>query len=207
VLQQQQIEEAARAINQRVLIAKASTYEELEAAFAELAKANVDAILVGADPYYNPGASVLGSRRLTRVANTCMRTSFLAILVGAAVLSAPLPAAQENAGSAGTMLPFCMTWLRVHSGGADAINDEIRSAGNIGAALSQFEKAGFCAGFVIGISEMLEPPVACIPNTASNEQLIQAVINFAASHPKTVRDDFAVLVGTALAAAWPCPKD
>jgi putative ABC transport system substrate-binding protein len=53
VLQQQQIEEAARAINQRVLIAKASTYEELEAAFAELAKANVGAILVGADPYYN----------------------------------------------------------------------------------------------------------------------------------------------------------
>jgi putative ABC transport system substrate-binding protein len=53
VLQQQQIEEAARAINQRILIAKASTDEEIEAGFAGLAKANVGAILVGADPYYN----------------------------------------------------------------------------------------------------------------------------------------------------------
>jgi hypothetical protein len=137
-----------------------------------------------------------------------MRTSFVsAVLVGTAVLSAPLSAAQENGGSTGTLLPFCITWLRVHSGGADAINDEIRSAGNIGAALSRFEKAGFCAGFIIGISEMLEPPVACIPSTVSNEQLIQTVVDFAASHPKTVRDDFALLAGTALTAAWPCAKD
>jgi putative ABC transport system substrate-binding protein len=53
VLQQQQIEEAARAIDQRVLIARASTHDELDAAFAELAKANVGAILIGADPYFN----------------------------------------------------------------------------------------------------------------------------------------------------------
>ena len=29
-----------------------------------------------------------------------------------------------------------------------------RSAGSAAVALSQFEKAGFCAGFVLGISEM-----------------------------------------------------
>jgi len=142
------------------------------------------------------------------LANNSMRITLTsAILVSAAALWAPLSSAQENAGSGASMAPLCTMWLRVHSGGADAINDEIRSAGNIGAALSRFEKAGFCAGFVIGISEMLEPPVACIPNTVSNEQLIQAVINFAASHPKTVQDDFALLTGTALAAAWPCAKD
>jgi hypothetical protein len=136
-----------------------------------------------------------------------MRTNFIFAMLMGAVLSAPISSGQESAGTAGTMLPLCMTWLRVHSGGADAINEEIRSAGNIAAALSQFEKAGFCAGFVIGVSEMLEPPVACIPNTVSNEELIQTVIDFASRHPKTVQDDFALLTGTALAVAWPCAKD
>ena len=148
------------------------------------------------------------SCRSVRSPIIAMRTIFTsAILVSAAVLVAPLSWAQESAGSGASMLPLCTMWLRVHSGGADAINNEIRSAGNIGVALSRFEKAGFCAGFVIGISEMLEPPVACIPSAVSNEQLIQAVINFAASHPKTAQDNFALLAETALAAEWPCAKD
>jgi putative tryptophan/tyrosine transport system substrate-binding protein len=48
-----QIEEAARSINQRILIAKASTDEELAAAFAALTAARVGALLVAADPYFD----------------------------------------------------------------------------------------------------------------------------------------------------------
>jgi hypothetical protein len=62
------------------------------------------------------------------------------------------------------MLPQCTAWLRINSGGADAIMDEVRSAGTPAVALSQFERAGFCAGFVLGLSEMLTAPtVAGIP--------------------------------------------
>jgi putative ABC transport system substrate-binding protein len=52
-LQLRQIEEAARAINQRIVIAKASTDEELNAAFTALVNENIGAMLVAADPYFD----------------------------------------------------------------------------------------------------------------------------------------------------------
>ena len=51
--QLQGIEEAARAIDQRIVIAKASTDGELDAAFAALIKERVGALLVCADPYFD----------------------------------------------------------------------------------------------------------------------------------------------------------
>ena len=51
--QLQDIEEAARSVDQRIVIAKASTDAELDAAFATLIKANVGGLLVGADPYFD----------------------------------------------------------------------------------------------------------------------------------------------------------
>jgi putative ABC transport system substrate-binding protein len=52
-LQLQQIEEAARSIRQRITVVRASTDEELDAAFAALVEQRVDAMLVAADPYFN----------------------------------------------------------------------------------------------------------------------------------------------------------
>jgi len=52
-LQLRQIEEAAHAINQRIVIAKAGADEELNAAFAALVKESIGAMLVTADPYFN----------------------------------------------------------------------------------------------------------------------------------------------------------
>jgi ABC-type uncharacterized transport system substrate-binding protein len=48
-----QIEEAARSIDQRILVAKASADEELAAAFAALSAERVGALLVTADPYFD----------------------------------------------------------------------------------------------------------------------------------------------------------
>jgi putative tryptophan/tyrosine transport system substrate-binding protein len=51
--QTQQLEQAARAINQRLFIAKASTDPELDAAFASLKREGAGALLVAADPYFD----------------------------------------------------------------------------------------------------------------------------------------------------------
>jgi putative ABC transport system substrate-binding protein len=51
--QARDIEEAARAIGQRIVVAKASTDNELEAAFASLVRDGVGALLVAADPYFD----------------------------------------------------------------------------------------------------------------------------------------------------------
>src|SRR5262249_6333943 len=49
--QLQQVEETARSIDQRILVAKASTDEELETAFAAFTSERVGALLITADPY------------------------------------------------------------------------------------------------------------------------------------------------------------
>ena len=51
--QLQQVEEAARSIDQRIQVANASTDEELETAFAALTSERVGALLVTADPYFD----------------------------------------------------------------------------------------------------------------------------------------------------------
>jgi ABC-type uncharacterized transport system substrate-binding protein len=51
--QAQQIEQAARATGQRIVIAKASTDDELEAAFASLVGERIGGLLVTADPYFD----------------------------------------------------------------------------------------------------------------------------------------------------------
>jgi len=51
--QLQQVEEAARNLDQRILVANASTDDELETAFAALTSERVGALLVTADPYFD----------------------------------------------------------------------------------------------------------------------------------------------------------
>jgi putative ABC transport system substrate-binding protein len=51
--QLQQVEEAARGIDQRVVVANASTDNELEAAFAALESERIGALLLTADPYFD----------------------------------------------------------------------------------------------------------------------------------------------------------
>jgi ABC-type uncharacterized transport system substrate-binding protein len=51
--QLEQIEEAARSIGQRLVVAKASTDAELDAGFAVVVQERADALLVAADPYFD----------------------------------------------------------------------------------------------------------------------------------------------------------
>jgi putative ABC transport system substrate-binding protein len=51
--QLQEIEEAARAIDQRIVVAKSATDAELDAAFAALIREGVGALLVCADPFFD----------------------------------------------------------------------------------------------------------------------------------------------------------
>jgi len=51
--QSQQIENAARTVDQKLVIAAASSDEELSAAFALLVRERVNALLVAADPYFD----------------------------------------------------------------------------------------------------------------------------------------------------------
>jgi putative ABC transport system substrate-binding protein len=52
-VQRREIEEAARSISQRIVIARAGTDEELDGAFASLVQDRIGALLVAADPYFD----------------------------------------------------------------------------------------------------------------------------------------------------------
>jgi putative ABC transport system substrate-binding protein len=51
--QLQELEQAAHTIGQRIVITKASTDEELDAAFGVLVQEQIGALLVAADPYFD----------------------------------------------------------------------------------------------------------------------------------------------------------
>ncbi len=53
VRQARDLEEAAHALGQRLMVAKASTDDEIEAAFDTLSREGVGALIVGADPYFD----------------------------------------------------------------------------------------------------------------------------------------------------------
>jgi putative tryptophan/tyrosine transport system substrate-binding protein len=52
--QEKDIEEAARAVGQRLVILNGGTDEEIDASFANLAQQKVGALLVGSDPFFDP---------------------------------------------------------------------------------------------------------------------------------------------------------
>ena len=52
--QKQDIEKAAREVGQRLVILDGSTDQEIEVSYANLAKQNVDALIVGSDPFFDP---------------------------------------------------------------------------------------------------------------------------------------------------------
>jgi putative ABC transport system substrate-binding protein len=52
--QTKDVQEAARALGQRLVVLNGGTDEEINAAFASLAEQNVSALLVGADPFFDP---------------------------------------------------------------------------------------------------------------------------------------------------------
>src|SRR5262249_56456579 len=54
--QLRQVEEAARSIDQRIVVANAGTDEELETAFAALTSEGIGALLGTADPYFDTRA-------------------------------------------------------------------------------------------------------------------------------------------------------
>jgi putative ABC transport system substrate-binding protein len=52
--QKQDIEKAAREVGQRLVVLDGSTDHEIDASYANLAKQNVGALIVGADPFFDP---------------------------------------------------------------------------------------------------------------------------------------------------------
>jgi putative tryptophan/tyrosine transport system substrate-binding protein len=55
----QEMETAARALGQQIIVAKAGTERDFEAAFATLARRSIQALVIGGDPFFNSQAEQL----------------------------------------------------------------------------------------------------------------------------------------------------
>jgi hypothetical protein len=121
---------------------------------------------------------------------------------------------QEDGNSGNFLLPFCKAWLHIVSRDPNLIKNEI-AAGNAspGGLQMYFLKAGMCAGEVVGIVQMLRllkgnnpSPMVCVPDEATKEQSVRAVVNSLEQHPEVLHEDFSTLVVAVTSVTWPCHK-
>ena len=58
---------------------------------------------------------------------------------------------------------------------------------------------GYLIGFIQG-----QPNTLCVPQTASQEQIVNVVLKYFENHPETLHHHQASLIFNALNEAWPC---
>lgn len=58
---------------------------------------------------------------------------------------------------------------------------------------------GYLIGFIQG-----QPNTLCVPQTASQEQIVAVVLKYFENHPETLHHHQASLIFNALNEAWPC---
>jgi hypothetical protein len=76
-----------------------------------------------------------------------------------------------------------------------------------------FPKSGNVRGRSGGIVQMLRllkgnnpSPMVCVPDEATKEQSVRAVVNSLEQHPEVLHEDFSTLVVAVTSVTWPCHK-
>ena len=96
--------------------------------------------------------------------------------------------AQRDTRTGTEMLPYCRAFLE----GPEVLKN---------ATQEQNLRAGFCAGYVLGI--LTEETEACVPPINAREAL-RVVVEYLDTHSDQLNDPFENLVERALTATWPC---
>ena len=126
-----------------------------------------------------------------------MRTLIIGVSLVLA-LSQAAPAEGEDLNSANAIMPGCRFFL-------EEPRQEPRP--NITPFQEGF-KEGECLGFILGVDAgarlAATPKPWCIPEAASNGQIVRVVVNYIDRHPEEMHRHFAVLAFDALLQAWPC---
>jgi L-rhamnose isomerase len=63
---------------------------------------------------------------------------------------------------------------------------------------------GSCAGLIAGLAFMGQLVDACIPESATPEQLTRVVVQYLDQHPARTNENFKALAVEAMREAWPC---
>jgi hypothetical protein len=115
-------------------------------------------------------------------------TFLMSILLLALALDVSTAHAQDT-GSARTMLPHCMA----------ALNPDTQST-----------TGGRCMGIIATlsfVSRVLPDNLKfCHPNTATPEQILQAISSFIDANPDTADRDFRLIALAAMRSKWPCQE-
>ena|SRR5215470_6309888 len=96
--------------------------------------------------------------------------------------------AQGTVPTGSEMLPACRAFLEGHALSEHATQEEA-------------VRAGFCAGYVLGI--VTEETEACVPPMPARE-LVRTIVEHLEAHSDELDKAFDNLVESALMATWPC---
>ena len=75
-----------------------------------------------------------------------------------------------------------------------------------GAPRTDFVKAGYFRGYVLGVNDVFSGYVFCTPDSATISQVSAIVAKYVNTHPERWTVGASVLVTDALKEAFPCPK-
>ena len=107
------------------------------------------------------------------------------VLVAAIVTSCAASFAEEDFRSANATMPGC------------------REAEKYDSPAGAF-KRGRCMGTVSTLIDV--DPTICVPSGVTNFQAVRVVVKYIDGRPARLHENFKVLAGEALRAAWPCKK-
>jgi hypothetical protein len=93
-----------------------------------------------------------------------------------------------------SLILFCISLLANAQDG-NSFKNIITSNNPTGKALGN----GYLIGFIQG-----QPNTLCVPQTASQEQIVSVVLKYFENHPETLHHHQASLIFNALNEAWPC---
>ncbi len=102
-------------------------------------------------------------------------------------------------------LLFCLLISQAYATGY--YRDELEELDAALASKLHVDKLSFAKGFVTGVTNATAGETWCPNADVTEEQIFQVVAKFMLDHPESRKRIAAIMVGDALAAAFPCKKD
>jgi hypothetical protein len=104
-------------------------------------------------------------------------------------------------------LALALTQVGLAEGKEDSSSADASVKGELSSSYIEGHMQGECVAIIRGLVDAayLQPPSPfCVPDDATNGQMVRVVVNYIDRHPEKMHMPFTHLAAEALLKAWPC---
>jgi hypothetical protein len=120
-----------------------------------------------------------------------VRTFIISASLVLALTQVGLAEGKEDSSSADAIMPGCRAFVK----------------GELSSSYIEGYMQGECVGIIRGLVDaayLQRPSPFCVPDDATNGQMVRVVVSYIDRHPERMHQSFAYLAFDALKEAWPC---